>query len=136
MKKISFFFIFPLLLLSCEKGDFPDPATLSKGLAGSWVETHTLEDTIVFNSDRDTGYFYLSRGYEMRNGYWLPKIGSAPYSYIISEGSITVIDGLSSSLQGGTYYFRYNETDLTISIGKFCKYIDTKRSTLIFRKIR
>ncbi len=135
MKNVAFLFVFLLLLSSCEKGDFPDPATLPKGLTGSWVETHTLEDTIVFNSDRDTGFFYLSRGFEMRNGYWLPRIGSAPYSYIISEGSITVIDGLSSSLQGGTYHFRYNEPDLTISIGKFCKYIDTKKSILTFRKI-
>ncbi|MCX6302053.1 MAG: hypothetical protein NTW82_07690 [Bacteroidia bacterium] len=136
MKKIAFFFVFSLVLFSCEKGDFPDPSTLPKGLAGSWVETHTLEDTIVFNSGRDTGWFYLSRGFEMRNGYRLPKIGSAPYSYIISGDSISVIDGLSSSMQGGTYYFRYDEPDLIINIGKFCKYIDTKKSTLIFRKIR
>jgi hypothetical protein len=136
MKKIAFFFIFSLVLLSCEKGEFPDPGTLPDGLAGSWVETHTLEDTIVFNSDRDTGFFYLSRGFEMRNGYWLPKIGSAPYSYIMKEDSILVINGLSSSLLGGTYYFRFDEPDLTIYIGKFSKYIDTKKSTLTFRKIR
>jgi hypothetical protein len=136
MKEIAFFFVFSLVFFACEKDEFPDPSTLPKGLTGSWVETHTLEDTIVFNSNRDTGFFYLSRGFEMRNGYWLPKIGSTPYSYIISGDNISVINGLSSSMEGGSYYFRFDEPTLTINIGKFCKYIDTKKTLLTFRKIR
>ncbi len=122
-------------LSSCQKDWFPDPNTLPKGLTGSWVETNTLADTIKFNSDAQSGYFYLSRGFAWTNGYWLPKIGSAPYSYNITEDSISVIDGLSSSMEGGTYYFKFDEPNLTIKIGKFCKYIATKKSILTFRKI-
>jgi hypothetical protein len=123
------------ILLSCQKDEFPDPDTLPKGLAGSWIETNTLADTIRFNSDSQSGYFYLARGFAMTNGYWLPKIGSAPYSYSVTGDSITVIDGLSSAMAGGTYYFRFDEPNLTIRIGKFCKYIATKHSILTFRKI-
>jgi hypothetical protein len=126
---------FGIVLVSCQKDEFPDPNTLPKGLTGSWVETNTLADTIRFNSDAQSGYFYLSRGFAMTNGYWLPKIGSAPYSYNITEDSISVLNGLSSSMEGGTYYFNFDEPSLTIKIGKFCKYIATKKSILTFRKI-
>jgi hypothetical protein len=124
-----------VVLVSCQKDEFPDPNTLPKGFTGSWVETNTLADTIRFNSDTQSGYFYFSRGFAMTNGYWLPKIGSAPYSYKITADSISVIDGLSSSMEGGTYYFKFDEPNLTIKIGKFCKYIATKKSILTFRKI-
>jgi hypothetical protein len=126
---------FGIVLVSCQKDEFPDPSTLPKGLTGSWVETNTLADTISFNPDTQSGYFYLSRGFAMTNGYWLPKIGSAPYSYKITADSISVIDGLSSSMERGTYYFKFDEPNLTIKIGKFCKYIATKKSLLTFRKI-
>ena len=126
---------FVIVLVSCQKDEFPNPGNLPKGLKGSWVETSTRTDTIRFNSDNHSGYFYLSRGFAMSNGYWLPKIGSAPYSYNITGNSISVIDGLSSAMEGGTYYFRYDEPTLTINIGKFCKYITTKKSILTFRKI-
>jgi hypothetical protein len=121
---------------SCQKDEFPDPSTLPKGLSGSWVETNTREDTIVFKSDRESVYFYLSRGFAMSNGYWLPKIGSAPYSYKLSGDSISVKNGFSSTMEGGTYYFRFDEPNLIINIGKFSKYIDTKKSILTFRKIK
>jgi hypothetical protein len=126
------------MLSSCQKDSisFPDPGTLPGGLIGSWVETTTGVDTISFNSNDDSGYFGLYRGYEMTNGYWLPKIGSTWYSYKISGDSISVIDGLSNSMQGGIYYFSFDEPNLTIRTGKFSKYINTKKSALTFRKIK
>jgi hypothetical protein len=138
--KKRFFYLMVIFLIgfalsSCQKDEFPDPSTLPKGLIGSWVETNTRTDTINFNSNNQSGYFFLSRGFAITNGYLLPKIGSAPYSYKISGDSISVIDGLSSAMEGGTYYFKFDEPNLTISIGKFCKYISTKKSTLTFRKI-
>ena len=127
-----------VLSYSCQKDkfSFPDPSTLPSGLTGSWVETSLGVDTINFNSNSDTGFFFLSRGFAETNGYWLPKIGSAPYSYIISGESIFVIDGLSSSLQGGHYYFKLDNPHATIQIGKFSKYLDTKKTILSFRKIK
>ena len=138
-RKCSFYltviFFIGFAISSCQKDEFPNPSNLPKGLKGSWVETSTRIDTIRFNSDNQSGYFYLYRGFAITNGYWLPKIGSTPYSYNISGDSITVIDGLSSSMAGGTYYFKFDEPNLTIKIGKFCKYIATKKSILTFRKI-
>ena len=128
-----------VLFISCQKDkslEFPDPGTLAKGLTGSWVEINTGADTISFNSNNDSGYFSLSRGFAMTNGYWLPRIGSTIYLYRISGDSISVIDGLSNSMEGGTYYFKFDEPNLTINIGKFSKYINTKKSVLTFRKIK
>lgn len=51
------------------------------------------------------------------------------------DPSNSVIDGLSSAMEGGTYYFKFDEPNLTIKIGKFCKYIATEKSILTFRKI-
>lgn len=139
-EKCSFYLVVALLtgiaLISCQKDEFPDPSTLPKGLTGSWVETNTRNDTIGFNSNNASGYFYLSRGFAITNGYWLPKIGSTMYSYKISGDSISVVDGLSSAMEGGTYYFKFDEPNMTINIGKFSKYISTKKSTLTFRKIK
>ena len=126
---------FGIVLVSCQKNEFPDPNTLPKGLKGTWIETTTKTDTIRFNSNNQSGLFFLSRGFAMTNGYWLPKIGSAPYSYTLSVDSISVINGLSSAMEGGTYYFKFDEPNLTIKIGKFCEYITTKKSILTFRKI-
>jgi len=136
---LTMIFSVGIMLVSCQKDkslEFPDPSTLPKGLTGLWVETTTGTDTLSFNSNDESGYFNLSRGYAMTNGYWLPKIGSTSYSYTISGDSITVIDGLSNSMEGGTYFFKFDEPNLTINIGRFSKYISTTKSVLIFRKIK
>jgi hypothetical protein len=137
MRKLALLFVFSLIFFSCEKKyEYPDPGTLPKGLAGSWIETHTRTDTIVFSSNKDSGIFYLSRGFALINGYWLPQIGSTWYLYKISGDSISLTDGLSSSMEGGTYYFKFEEPNLTINVGKFSKYIITMKSVLTFRKIK
>ncbi|MCJ7447972.1 MAG: hypothetical protein MUO72_09775 [Bacteroidales bacterium] len=136
MKPSSFLIILLILSpFSCQKVQFPDPNTLPKGLIGSWVETNTRTDTIIFVSNRDTGIFWLQRGFEIRNGYRLPVIGSTGYHYEIFSDSIKVVDGLSSAWEQGTYYFHFDEPNLTINIGKFSKYINTRKSILTFRKI-
>ena len=143
LEKCLLFFVVALttgvLFISCQKDksfQFPDPSTLPKGLTGSWVEITTGADTISFNSNQESGYFNLSRGFAKTNEYWLPKIGSTSYSYTISGDSITVVDGLSNSMEGGTYYFKFDESNLTINIGNFSKYIGTKKSVLTFRKVK
>ena len=125
-----------IILSSCQKDDFPDPNTLPQGLTGYWVETNTKSDTLVFNSNDDSGLCFLYRGYEIRNGYRLPVIGSTGYHYEIISDSIHMINGLSSSWERGIYYFHFDEPNLTINIGKFSNYINTKKSNLTFRKIR
>jgi len=124
------------VLLACQKEYFPDPSTLTPGLKGYWVEVNTKSDTVIFNSDNYTGIFTLHRGFEIRNGYRLPVIGSTGYHYEIFGDSIHLIDGLSSTWARGIYYFQFDEPNLTINVGKFSKYIDTKKSILTFRKIK
>ena len=127
-----------LLIISCWKDEilFPDPTTLPKGLTGSWVETTTKSDTMIFFSDKDTGFFWLQRGYEIRNGYRLPIIGSGGYPYKIFLDSINVIEAWSETMANDNYYFKFDEPNLIINIGNFCKYISTKKSILTFRKIK
>lgn len=127
-----------IMLVSCQKDNtsFPDPSTLPKGLTGSWVETSTKTDTIIFNSDNETGMLILQRGYEIRNGYRLPIIGSDGYSYKLLSDSIRLMGGLSALYFDKTFFFKYDEASLTINIGKFSQYIDTKKSILTFRKIK
>ena len=129
-------FLFMITIFSCQKIEFPDPNTLPKGLTGTWVELNTLSDTIIFNSNDSEGMLILHRGYEIRNGYRLPVIGSTGYHYEIFSDSIKLIDGLSSTWNEEVYYFNFDEPNLTIKIGKFSKYIDTKKSILTFRKIK
>jgi len=134
-----------LLSVSCQKDatsfpddvpSFPDPNTLTGGLVGSWVETNTLTDTLIFNSGRDTGLVFLQRGYEIRNGYYLPIIGSDGYKYMLLTDSIRLMGGLSSLHFDETFYFKIDEENLTMYIGKFSKYIETEKSILTFRKIK
>jgi hypothetical protein len=126
------------MVVSCQKDNFPfpDPSLLPQGLIGSWVEVNTKTDTIIFPSNNDTGIFWLQRGFEIRNGYRLPVIGSTGYHYEILSDSITLINELSSAWEQGTYYFHFDEPNLTINVSKFSKYINTKKSILTFRKIK
>lgn len=129
-----------LIFVSCQKdnsrANFPDPSTLPQGLVGTWVEVNTLSDTLGFPSNNNSGLLWLQRGFEIRNGYRLPVIGSTGYEYKIFSDSINLIDGLSSIYDSRTYPFHFDESNLTITVGKFSKYINTKKSTLTFRKIK
>ncbi len=135
---IATIFSAAIMLLSCQKDNstFPDPSTLPKGLAGTWVETSTISDTIMFNSDKETGMLILHRGYEIRNGYRLPVIGSDMYQYTVLSDSIRLMGGLSSTWFDETFYFNYDEATLTIHIGKFSKYINSQKTILTFRKVK
>lgn len=138
------FFLFAVLLftglmfLSCQKDEisFPDPSTLPKGLIGTWIETHTITNTIVFNSNNEKGAFLCIRGLGTYNGYRLPLIGSGPYAYTMFSDSINLVFPWTDSMANDNFYFKFDEPNLTISIGKFCKEINTKHSILTFRKIK
>lgn len=135
-RNLSFFLVGMILIfLSCSKDEFPDPSTLSKDLVGSWVEVDTKTDTIIFHSSDNSGLLWFHRGYEIRNGYRLPIIGSTGYHYEIVSDSITLLDGLSSIWDENTYYFNFDKPNLTINIGKFSQHIDSNKPILTFRKI-
>jgi hypothetical protein len=116
--------------ISCEKHD--DKII---GLKGTWIGTYDNNDTIIFKSSSTTGSFILNRGYETRNGYVLPKLGSGPYSYKISKDSINVL-WLSSSIGYGTnVYFKLRESEKRFQIGIFTAGFVTNLAIVEFQKI-
>lgn len=116
---------------SCEKNNNDE----LNGLMGSWIGTYDNNDTIIFESDSITGMFLFNRGYETRNGYVLPRLGSGPYYYEISKDSIHVVWGLSSSHYGSTVYFKFNESQKRFQIGIFATGFVTNLGIVEFKKL-
>jgi|WetSurMetagenome_2_1015567.scaffolds.fasta_scaffold295852_1 hypothetical protein len=119
-----------MLLVSCEKHKDEVP-----GLAGTWIGTYNNDDTIVFKSSSVNGLFILNRGYETRNGYLLPKLGSGLYSYNISGESINVISSVSSLGTGNNVYFKLNESEKKFQIGIFTSGFITNLYIVEFKNI-
>ena len=90
-------------------------------LKGTWIETGSKTDTLIFNEQVDEGQFTLNREREIRNGYILPKSGSGIYDYSIKRDSIILIIGLSSSREAKAYFFNIDKTNEIIEIGNFYK---------------
>ena len=120
-------------LIACHK---EKSLILPESIVGCWVEISAKTDTIYFTSNTNSGMFSLRRGFEIRNGYRLPVIGSSIYSYEIIPDSIKVRDGLSSLWDERTYYFHYDEPNSKFEIGKFSEYINIDNTILTFSKIR
>ncbi len=119
-----------VFFISCEKHD-----NEIIGLKGTWIGTYDNNDTIIFKSSSTTGSFVLNRGYETRNGYVLPKLGSGPYSYKISNDSINVLWLLSSSGYGTNVYFKLREPEKRFQIGIFTAGFVTNLAIVEFQKI-
>jgi hypothetical protein len=113
-----------------DTSDQPIPLTLE----GKWVDQLTKTDTLEFLKFEDgSTLMNLSRGREISNGHNLPKIGSGPYFYTLSENSITLQYSLSSYWNPADYYFKQNALEL--KIGKFFE-SKNSASVLTFRKIK
>lgn len=119
-----------VFFISCEKHD--DEFI---GLKGTWIGTYDNNDTIIFKSSSTTGSFVLNRGYETRNGFILPKLGSGPYSYKISNDSINVLWLMSSSGYGTNVYFKLHESEKRFQIGIFTTGFVTNLAIVEFQKI-
>jgi hypothetical protein len=76
----------------------------------------------------------LNRGFETRNGYYLPKMGSGPYAYEISNDSIRLLSLLSSSAYGQKYFFKLNESSGTFNVQVFTTF-ETNKAILTFKKL-
>ncbi len=127
--KIIIFISAILVLASCQK----DNGNIS-GLKGTWVEIDTKTDTIIFKTNDHSGTFTLNRGFEMTNGYYLPKIGSGPYSYDIFDGNIEIVNLLSSSAGSNNFHFSFNQDNESFQIGVFSFFV-TNKAILTFKKI-
>ena len=106
-------------MFGCEKSENNLP------IEGSWIEVSAKSDTIDFTYQMSGPAFWLRRGNELHNGYWLPKYGAGLYTYyLLDSDSIGLCYSFSSSCIGTvrdnypTYYFTQIDTD-TIEISNF-----------------
>jgi hypothetical protein len=132
-KKTLFLLIIVLIMFclpACQKQD-----TKIQALDGTWTEVDTQTDTIVFSSNTMPGLLLLNRGYEIRNGYNLPKLGSGPYTYEISNDSIKLQWTASSSFNNFKYFFKFNESSETFNIQVFTSFA-TNKAILTFKKVK
>jgi hypothetical protein len=100
-------------MLSCSKESLSNSAQLT----GIWIESDMRKDTITFQQIDGSGFFTLSRGYDLQNGVRLPKYGSGIYSYRIKEDHIELKWLLSSNSDYNPYLFLQNGN--RIRIGNF-----------------
>jgi hypothetical protein len=134
MKKttvIQIIFLIVLSFIACQKED-----NAIQGLDGTWIELDTHTDTIVFKTNFSSGSLMLNRGFETINGYYLPKIGSGPYAYEISNDSINLTWLLSSSVYPNrrNYFFNLNESSGTFNVQVFTAF-ETNKAILTFKKL-
>jgi hypothetical protein len=126
---IQITFLMVLSLTACQKED-----KIIQGLDGTWTEIDTHTDTIIFKTNDISGSLVLNRGFETRNGYYLPKMGSGPYAYEISNDSIRLLSLLSSSAYGQKYFFKLNESSGTFNVQVFTTF-ETNKAILTFKKL-
>ena len=121
--------LFSFIILSCSKDDMK--SLTSTELQGKWIESVTRLDTVSFETVDSFDMMNLSRGIELKNGYFLPKSGSGPYKYKLLEGEISLYWVLSSDSKFKDYYFKMNGNKF--NIGNF--YGSTIGETLVFEKL-
>ncbi|MBN2610108.1 MAG: hypothetical protein JXB00_00985 [Bacteroidales bacterium] len=111
MKNLLLIGILVFSLANCEKSD-DEPMDLN----GAWLENSHMTDTLVF--DTRNSMFILYRGYELRNGFWLPKYLSGPYLFEINGDSINLAGVLSGPFYQN-YYFNLDSKKRQINVGNF-----------------
>lgn len=116
MKVYIFLFVTLFTILSCKQEEKENP------LKGYWVRLDSPTDTLTFEVEFSNRYFVLRRGYEIRNGYLLPLMGSGPYEFKTLKDSIDILPGYSSSHYYRRYYFKVNGNKM--ELGNFID--DTK----------
>ena len=121
--------ILMLTLISCSENE--SKLIDSPDLNGKWVDVETRMDTLSFDFLDNTEIMNLNRAKEMRDGELLPKYGSGPYEYKLTEGEIALYWKLSSNSAFHDYYFKIIDDEL--HIGNF--YGSESGETLIFEKI-
>ena len=127
MKKSIYFLISSLILLlfSCEKSE-----SSKTELTGTWIEVNDKTDTIEFNCWGSDENLIFRRGYDLVNGFRLPKYGSGIYALKLKTDSIAINNLYSNCFCYPTYYFKFNASRDTFQIGNF--YDTTKAANYRF----
>jgi hypothetical protein len=129
MRKLLFIVFVGILSTGC-KNETVDTSSLT----GVWIEATHKADTLVFNN-QPLGLI-LKRGYEVRNGYYLPKAHSGPYTYEIKNDSINLLWLGSDSNKGTVYYFKSDLNNKLLKIGNFYDDNSGSNEILTFTKIQ
>jgi hypothetical protein len=132
--KIIYLFLCCFLLVTtaqCQKKE----SYKESPIAGTWVENTGNSDTLEFLPEYDGQYpiFQLKRG---KNDDNLPKSNSGPYSYKLSENTISMQWFLSSNSAYHSYYFEISPDKEILKIGNFYNNPYEDKDTLVFRKIK
>jgi hypothetical protein len=108
-------------------------------VTGTWVETVTKTDTMVFSPEYDGQFpiFILNRATRVIEGYTLPGYFSGPYWYITGANSISIQWFLSSTTAFNRFYFEFSAGGNEFKILNF--FTDpmstAERDTLTFTRI-
>jgi len=115
--------------LQCQKDTFK-----KSPIAGTWVEKTNSSDTLEFLPEYDgtNPIFWLKRG---KNDDNLPKEYSGPYSYELSENTISMRWFLSSNGGFQGYYLELSPDKEILKIGNFYNNPYEDKDTLVFRMI-
>jgi hypothetical protein len=122
--------VITLFSFGCER-DEPK----NNSLKGSWIESSSLADTLIFETNEFEGLLYLNRGKELREGHMLPKIGSGPFFYEISEDSLFLRHIASSCSCTQNYSFTMLPEEGKLKVGNFFNDDIPLGELLIFEKL-
>jgi len=108
-------------------------------LNGAWVDVTEKNDTIDFTQFLSNQTVNLRRGYEIRNGHWLPKGGM--YFYILLDSDSIALNSVYSSSCPVPdpdcyphYFFKLSNSN-TFEIGNFYNSTIGSNEILTFLKI-
>jgi len=108
-------------------------------MVGTWIEVTAKSDTIVFTQFISNPAIDLRRGFEIRNGHWLPKGGI--YFYILLDRDSIALNSSYSSICPVPdpdcyqhYFFKLSISD-TFEIGNFYNTTISPNEILTFSKI-
>ena len=126
-------FLITLGLAGCEKVKNNIP------IDGTWVEVKEKNDTIDFTQFLSNQAINLRRGYEIRNGHWLPKGGM--YFYVLLDSDSIALNSVYSSMCPVPdadcyphYFFKLSNSN-TFEIGNFYNSTISTNELITFSKI-
>ena len=129
-KVIPYLILFVFFIYGCSS----DEMSISS-FKGSWIETTTFQDTLIFHGDELDGMLTLNRPKENRNGYILPMAGAGIYMYEIEKDSIKLQNAILSCLCTTSHPIHLLKDGDMLAIGNFYNDDLKPEDILIFRRL-
>jgi hypothetical protein len=111
MTKINCLFLWLCLVFcACKSNSVDDPAILT----GRWVESAGRGDTLIFSAK--TSFVEAKRGFEIKNGVRLPRIGSGLWEYkLLTNYKMEMRYSLSSNSATITSHIELKDNNLYVA---------------------